>query len=325
VLTNLLPGFRELRTPLAVGWTWLVAVWLLTWNAIPPRNHATGIELRLYQLSASLGTAKVLVIGAFVAYLVGSLLEFSSLPGIPRSAKAAKSLEIWAINKLEMDHDPPPYVIAVSPTLSEVAYVLATDRDALATQLLAKNREVYNLYDRLEESSSFRFNMAPAVGALTFGVAAAFPRERLYVAALGFAVLVALLWRSLIQRNRADIALVESIKAGLTNSQTVDAWWTAPLDKVFSVTSRVEPSDEGDNNEAVSVRNEWLLKQAKDNPSAVNEEVLEALNIHPNRVARMTFMIDYPPAPTPRWWRLFGYRESLVRKFRPLDRTIGLP
>src|SRR5215207_3907336 len=29
MLTSLLPGLRELRTPLVVGWTWLVAFWIL--------------------------------------------------------------------------------------------------------------------------------------------------------------------------------------------------------------------------------------------------------------------------------------------------------
>src|SRR5688572_3660556 len=76
MLANLLPGLRELRTPLAIGWIWLIALWIAS-GRILPSSEDTGIELlrQAFSTAALLGQATVIGALSFVAYLLGSLLE----------------------------------------------------------------------------------------------------------------------------------------------------------------------------------------------------------------------------------------------------------
>jgi hypothetical protein len=76
VLTTLLPGLRDLRTPLAVGYLWIVVLWLIT-NRWVPRSvqQATGPIKSLYEFGAILGGTVVLAALTFVAYLIGSILS----------------------------------------------------------------------------------------------------------------------------------------------------------------------------------------------------------------------------------------------------------
>jgi hypothetical protein len=67
VLLNLLPGLRELRAPLAAGYLWLLAGWLVLGGSI---DWPDEVEDFLDQFS-SLGEAAALT---FAAYVVGSFL-----------------------------------------------------------------------------------------------------------------------------------------------------------------------------------------------------------------------------------------------------------
>jgi hypothetical protein len=76
MLASLLPGLRDLRTPLATGYLWVVALWLLLHNRIPDSvEHATGPIKSLYQLGTFVGDTAVLAALSFVAYLLGSMLR----------------------------------------------------------------------------------------------------------------------------------------------------------------------------------------------------------------------------------------------------------
>lgn len=75
MITNLLPGLRDLRTPLAVGYLWLVALWLLLHKYLPASIDAAKGPLKsLYQLGDFVGNKMLLAAVTFVAYLLGSLL-----------------------------------------------------------------------------------------------------------------------------------------------------------------------------------------------------------------------------------------------------------
>src|SRR3954471_461558 len=77
MLASLLPGLRDLRTPLATGYLWLVALWLLVHQYVPKSVFdASGPIRSLYQLGALAGTTACLAAVSFVAYLVGSMLSF---------------------------------------------------------------------------------------------------------------------------------------------------------------------------------------------------------------------------------------------------------
>jgi hypothetical protein len=74
-LANLMPGVRELRAPLAAGYLWLLAAWLVLAERIPPEEEATGLLKSLYDLgdvATAIGFAIAL---SFAAYLVGIISQ----------------------------------------------------------------------------------------------------------------------------------------------------------------------------------------------------------------------------------------------------------
>jgi hypothetical protein len=75
VLAHLLPGFREIRAPLASGYIWLLSLWIALADHIPNKKEAQGVWESAYHLSAIAGTTATLAAATFAAYLIGSLLE----------------------------------------------------------------------------------------------------------------------------------------------------------------------------------------------------------------------------------------------------------
>ena len=79
MLASIIPGLRDLRVPLACGFLWLVALWLLIYDDIPTEQEATGIAAEIYRLFGALGPASLLAVLSFVAYLIGIVLGKLSL------------------------------------------------------------------------------------------------------------------------------------------------------------------------------------------------------------------------------------------------------
>jgi len=75
MLASLLPGFRQVRTPLAVGYSYFIAAWILfgSENVLPDRDDA-GLGGKLALLADLVGTGGVLAALAVLAYLFGSVL-----------------------------------------------------------------------------------------------------------------------------------------------------------------------------------------------------------------------------------------------------------
>jgi hypothetical protein len=75
VFASLLPGIRELRTPLAAGYFYLLSLFLIVGGRIPTKP-AAGDPLKLfYDAVEWMGKPAALAASTFVAYLVGSVLE----------------------------------------------------------------------------------------------------------------------------------------------------------------------------------------------------------------------------------------------------------
>ena len=73
VIASLLPGVRELRTPLAAGYLWLLSFWLLFDPIFPSREEATGVYESISRL---IEEGSIVGLGAavsFIAYLVGTV------------------------------------------------------------------------------------------------------------------------------------------------------------------------------------------------------------------------------------------------------------
>jgi len=80
MLTSLLPGFRDLRTPLVAGGTILLTLWLIFKDTIPAVTSATGVAPKIYALANLLGPSATLAVLSFVAYLVGSVVLIRESP-----------------------------------------------------------------------------------------------------------------------------------------------------------------------------------------------------------------------------------------------------
>jgi len=79
MLMNLLPGFRELRAPLAAGYLWLIVPWIL-WTPTCEDSELTMSACELNSAFSDVGLG-ALAIASFAAYLLGALsITFCSLP-----------------------------------------------------------------------------------------------------------------------------------------------------------------------------------------------------------------------------------------------------
>ncbi|MGW0165978.1 hypothetical protein ACWDWT_12390 [Streptomyces sp. NPDC003343] len=96
MLLNLLPGIRELRTPLASGSPWVLFVWVIVGDDVPEFSKATGLLGRLYELSSFLGKPAVLGALIFCCYLVGAVLQ------IPRNGLIVHLLSVVAFGVAEV-------------------------------------------------------------------------------------------------------------------------------------------------------------------------------------------------------------------------------
>lgn len=75
MLTAVLPGLRDLRTPLATGYLWLLNVWILVGHLLPrERPGGDGVLAKLFDLGSFFGTGALIGVLTFTAYLMGALL-----------------------------------------------------------------------------------------------------------------------------------------------------------------------------------------------------------------------------------------------------------
>lgn len=73
MLTNLLPGLRQVRAPLAAGYIWLLALWLVFERALPDRSSGDDLVTSIYRLGDLFSIIGIGVVLSFLAYLLGSL------------------------------------------------------------------------------------------------------------------------------------------------------------------------------------------------------------------------------------------------------------
>lgn len=78
MLASLLPGLREVRTPLATGYLWLLVLWLLFQRNVPrSKEEVVGPIASIYELGLLVGAPVALAAASFAAYLLGSVLVAS--------------------------------------------------------------------------------------------------------------------------------------------------------------------------------------------------------------------------------------------------------
>jgi hypothetical protein len=75
MLTNVLPGLRELRAPLAAGYLWLVFAWMVWGGELPNKDDPKAAPLeQLYKLEPIISTIGLAVVASVAAYVLGSIV-----------------------------------------------------------------------------------------------------------------------------------------------------------------------------------------------------------------------------------------------------------
>ncbi len=78
MLAQILPGFRDFRTPLVTGYLWLTALWIIIGMPVPSKDEKTGPIGIVNALGQYLSPVAVPVALSFLAYVVGILLAIDS-------------------------------------------------------------------------------------------------------------------------------------------------------------------------------------------------------------------------------------------------------
>ncbi|MET8998216.1 hypothetical protein [Amycolatopsis sp. NPDC004169] len=180
MLTSLLPGVREVRTPVASGFAWLLVGWLALAGHLPRSRPAQHVFATLWDLGTYVGKGGLLVVVSFAAYLIGAFLEVDPMhlwehggrprwinhlrdvarrgrfhhSGIyPLSDQTRRDLHDFTAEGYRFDS-------AQDPLLYLPAGIMREERQ-LATRLQAANVELYNRYDRALAEATFRINVTP--------------------------------------------------------------------------------------------------------------------------------------------------------------------
>lgn len=135
VLANLLPGFRELRTPLASGYIWLVILWLVLGAKLQ-----SGPLKDLYETSQFLGQSVLLGVLSFLAFLIGSLLQIRIVRDGGRLRRYGRRRNPTPPQEVQ-SMTTPPAVPSAPPRRQHGSAILSW---------VLNYRELYDLYSQLE-------------------------------------------------------------------------------------------------------------------------------------------------------------------------------
>jgi hypothetical protein len=97
MLSSLLPGLRDLRTPLTAGYVWLLGLWLLLSDLTPVRQLAARLTSEVHPVVAFAGQGAVLAGVSLAAYLIGSLATRDGVSAVGLLARAAAAYGLDAL------------------------------------------------------------------------------------------------------------------------------------------------------------------------------------------------------------------------------------
>lgn len=126
VLAQILPGFRDFRTPLVTGYVWLIILWILVGMPIPSKDEKTGILGLINSSEAYLTPAAYLAVISFAAYMIGILLTIDFSQATALVHKYGFRIE-WTLNEKGKSR---PHVIWHK---ADTAYRKALNRKSEAT------------------------------------------------------------------------------------------------------------------------------------------------------------------------------------------------
>jgi hypothetical protein len=187
ILSNALPGLRDLRGPLIAGYLWLLLAWLVFKPDIQNRP-TTEPAAALYDLGHDVGRAGVLVGVSVLAYIVGSLSQ--DIANVPRNfwRGAATLLQFgsrsWLINdhrivdaldratrlveqnEARLGDDASAWEREVRMRADAATSEVRSELDLPATLLVGDQEQLFSEVDRLKSEADFRFALVPPLVAL---------------------------------------------------------------------------------------------------------------------------------------------------------------
>lgn len=187
MLASILPGIRDVRTPLTAGYIWLAFGWMIFGGLIPGDMGSTSERLAyLVDFGSFLGAAAALTVISFAAYTLGGLLTFSagSRPVAAIASRIGTKFKIgtsdstasqyYRLVEVERERvrrkgttigkDPRPDPADTAAALAQIDH--QRDVSHLRHHLLVANTELYGEYDRLMAEAEFRINIATPILAL---------------------------------------------------------------------------------------------------------------------------------------------------------------
>lgn len=81
MLAQILPGFRDFRTPLVTGYLWIVVLWMLVGMPLPDKDATDGVMGGINAIGEFFTPTVYLAVLSFLAYVLGMLLMVDIKPG----------------------------------------------------------------------------------------------------------------------------------------------------------------------------------------------------------------------------------------------------
>jgi hypothetical protein len=167
MLASLLPGFRHLRTPFAVGALCAFQLWILFGESVPSRKEANGLLERVYLLGEAAGRPIVTAVIAFALFLTGDVMRISwrriaklnwvflgELALV--TAEDMVALRAYALKAFRVRGVNDPNVNRVAMLVDNIQF----EFPELRIHLIGNNMDVYMECDRLNAEGEFRINVA---------------------------------------------------------------------------------------------------------------------------------------------------------------------
>jgi hypothetical protein len=244
MFASLLPGLRDLRTPLAVGLLWIANLWAWFGHLVPDASDASGLIGQLYRLNGVFGTAVLITILSFAGYVLGLLVSSLHLDWRPvryilprfmqplswqsgtvmdrRYREAIRRAEIAGVEQGQMDQ----FLTGAIGSDGRTRNVEADIR-LIAMRLQGSQKDIYDDYDRFRSEAEFRRSIALPLSALIVsivlnldGMPYWLPRLAWPAAVLLLVALHLLSWRKLREGN--DL-IIQSLLSGQVESPTIEA------------------------------------------------------------------------------------------------------